>query len=409
MKARVVALLVAIAVTLPTFAQRGRPSAPPPTPQPPQQQQPPPPPAQNATFGLALRGLSAADNDKFADGRAEFLKVENVNDGLGPVFNGRSCGECHNAPAPGGGSNRLVTRFGTTTNGVFDPLTQFGGSLIQNRAIGPQDGSPHAFRPERVPQAATIVTPRRSTPLFGLGLVDATPDSVFIALAARQAAATAGKVSMVDNISAGMKTVGKFGWKGQNPTLFQFSGDAYLNELGITNPQFPNENCPSGNCAELAFNPAPGLNDTEDTEALADFMTLLAPPPRGNITNDVNDGERVFERIGCNSCHVATLQSGASATASLNRVTYHPYSDFLLHDMGSLGDGIVQGSASGREMRTAPLWGLRVVNTYLHDGRATTLEAAITAHDGQGRASRDGFQQLNANDRQKLIAFLRSL
>src|SRR6185369_9717309 len=124
MKARVVALLVAIAVTLPTFAQRGRPSAPPPNPQPPQQQQQPPPPVQNAAFGLPLRALSTSDNDKFVDGRTEFLKVENVNDGLGPVFNGRSCGECHNAPAPGGGSNRLVTRFGTTTNGVFDPLAQ---------------------------------------------------------------------------------------------------------------------------------------------------------------------------------------------------------------------------------------------------------------------------------------------
>jgi CxxC motif-containing protein (DUF1111 family) len=407
MKAPVVALLAAIAVTLPTFAQRGRPSAPPPNPQPPQQQ--PPPVVQVTTFGLPLRGLSAADNEKFADGREEFRQVETVTEGLGPVFNGRSCGECHSAGALGGGSNRLVTRFGTTTNGAFDPLTQFGGSLIQNDAIGPRDGSPHAFRPERVPQQATIVARRRSTPLFGLGLVDATPDSVFVALAARQAAAVAGKVSLVDNISAGMKTAGKFGWKGQNPTLFQFAGDAYLNELGITNPQFPNENCPSGNCAELSFNPAPGLNDTEDTEALADFMEFLAPPPRGNITNDVNDGERVFERIGCDSCHVATLQSGSNPVASLNRVTYHPYSDFLLHDMGSLGDGIVQGPASGREMRTAPLWGLRVINTYLHDGRARTLDAAITAHEGQGAASRDRFRQLSATDRTKLMAFLNSL
>src|SRR6185369_1824194 len=146
----------------------------------------------------------------------------------------------------------------------------------------------------RVPQSATIVIRRRSTPVFGLGLVDATPDSVFLDLAAREAQrndGTAGRASMVDNLSAGSKTVGKFGWKSQNPTLFQFSGDAYLNELGITNAQFPNENCPSGNCAELQFNPMPGLNDVDgDTRTLADFMTLLAPPPRGNITNDANDG-----------------------------------------------------------------------------------------------------------------------
>jgi len=409
MKARVAPFLVALLVSLPLYAQRGRPT---PTPPAPPQQQQPQPPQQGAGFGLALRGLTNAQTEAFNEGRQEFLDVETVTDGLGPVFNGRSCGECHNQPAAGGGSPRLVTRFGRTTNGVFDALAQLGGSLIQNQALGPADGVAHRFQPERVPQQANVTARRRSTPLFGLGLVDATPDSVFVNLAAQQAArnaATAGRVSMVDNLSAGMQTVGKFGWKGQNPTLFQFAGDAYLNELGITNPQFPNENCPQGNCAELAFNPAPGLNDTEDTELLADFMAALAPPPRGNITNDVNDGERVFERIGCNTCHVATLQSGRNASAAFDRVTYHPYSDFLLHDMGSLGDGIVQGGTTGREMRTAPLWGLRVINRYLHDGRAGTLDEAITAHDGQGRASRDQFNQLNAADRARLMAFLRSL
>jgi CxxC motif-containing protein (DUF1111 family) len=406
MKARVV-FLVLLTVALPLFAQRGRPSAPPANPQPPQPQQ------QLANFGQPLRGLSNVLSLRWNDGRDEFLKVETVADGLGPVMNDRSCVACHNAAAPGGGSPRTVTRFGTTTNGAFDPLTQFGGSLIQAQAIGPRDGSTHAFRPERVPQQATITTLRRSTPVFGLGLVDATPDSVFIDLAAREAArndGTAGKVAMVDNISAGSKTVGKFGWKDQNPTLFQFSGDAYVNELGITNAQFPNENCPSGNCAELQFNPMPGLNDVAgDTSALADFMTFLAPPPRGTITNDVNDGERVFERIGCDSCHVATIRTGSNPVPALSNQTYHPYSDFLLHDMGTLGDGITQGAAASREMRTAPLWGLRVINRYLHDGRALTLDQAISAHDGQGKASRDRFQQLNASDHTKLMAFLQSL
>jgi len=408
MKARVVMFLIAASFALPVLAQRGRPSAPPPNPQPPQQPQLP-----VANLGQPLRGLSNVLSQRWNDGRTEFLKVETVAEGLGPVMNDRSCVVCHNAGAPGGGSGRTVTRFGTTTNGAFDPLAQFGGSLIQAQAIGPRDGSTHAFRPERVPQQATITTLRRSTPLFGLGLVDATPDSVFIDLAARQAVrndGTAGKLAMVDNISAGMKTVGKFGWKNQNPTLFQFAGDAYVNELGITNAQFPNENCPSGNCAELQFNPVPGLNDVDgDTSALTDFMTFLAPPPRGNITNDVNDGERVFERIGCDSCHVATLRTGSNPVPALSNTTYHPYSDFLLHDMGALGDNIVQADASGRQMRTAPLWGLRVVNRYLHDGRALTLDDAISAHDGQAKGARDRFQQLNAGDHAKLIAFLQSL
>lgn len=407
---RILAVVVLCALVSPSlFAQRRRAVGP----QPPPNNTPPPqqPPQQQA--GQPLANLSPSLLALFNAGRREFGEVENVTDGLGPVFNGRSCGECHNAPAPGGGSDRLVTRIGTITNGRFDPLTRFGGSLLQNRGVNPQIGSTHAFRGENVPPAATIVARRRSTPIFGLSLVDATPDTTFFDLAAQQAArndGTAGRVALVDNLAIGMQTVGKFGWKAQVPTLFQFAGDAYLNEMGITNPFFPNENCPSGDCNELQFNPRPGLNDGgEDTQSLTDFMTLLGAPQRGAITADVTAGEGVFNRIGCNSCHVASLQTGSNAIASLNRVTYSPYSDFLLHDMGTLGDGIKQGAANGREIRTAPLWGLRFVTSYLHDGRTRTLEGAITAHDGQGRASRDRFNALNATDRSRLLAFLRSL
>ena len=402
---RILAVAVLCSLVSPTLlAQRRRAITPPPPP-------PPAPPAAQA--GQAFPGLPASLLALFNAGRDEFREAENVNDGLGPVFNDRACGACHNVPVLGGGSERVVTRIGAIVNGRFDPLTRFGGSLLQNRGIGPQDGSPHAFRGEVVPPAATTVARRRSVSLFGLGLVDATPDATFVTLAAQQAArndGTAGRVAMVDNLAAGMQTVGKFGWKAQVPTLFQFAGDAYLNEMGITSPFFPNENCPSGNCAELQFNPRPGLNDGgEDTRALADFMTMLAPPPRGAITADVTAGEAVFNRIGCNACHVSTLQTGSHSIAALNRVNYQPWSDFLLHDMGTLGDGIEQGAANGREIRTAPLWGLRFVTTYLHDGRGRTMEGAIGAHDGQGRASRDRFNALNATDRARLLAFLRSL
>ena len=386
------------------FAQTRRPSSPPP---------PPPPVRNDAVAGEALPRLTAAELARFNAGRQEFSDVESVADGLGPVFNGRSCGECHNAPAIGGGNRRLVTRIGTRTGNAFDALTRLGGSLLQDHAIGPPDGSAHPFRPEIVPPAATIVAHRRSTPLFGLGLVDATPDDVFVALAADQAArhdGTAGRVSRVQNISAGMPTVGKFGWKAQVPTLFQFSGDAYLNELGVTSPQFPDENCPQGNCAELSFNPAPGLNDLGDgIEELRDFMVFLGAPPRGRTSRDTDDGEQLFAQIGCGSCHVATLATGRNAVAALDRVTYHPYSDFLLHDMDTLGDGIEQGSANGRELRTAPLWGLRFVQTYLHDGRANTLDQAILAHAGQARTSRDRFAAMDQASKDKLLAFLRSL
>jgi CxxC motif-containing protein (DUF1111 family) len=359
--------------------------------------------------GDPLAGLTAAQRAAFDDGLDDFTEVETVTAGLGPVFNERSCAACHTTPAIGGGSNtRMVTRFARRNGGVFDPLTSLGGSLVQDHAIGPPDGSPHPFRPERVPPIATIVVHRRTTPLFGLGLVEATPDATFLALAAR--ADVPGRVNLVDNFRAGMKTVGRFGWKAQVPSLFQFAGDAYLNEMGITSADFPNESCPQGNCAELAFNPAPGINDDgSGVAALAQFMALLAPPPRAAQTRDVNDGEALFERVGCAACHVSTLHTGSNPIAALDRKTYHPYSDFLIHDMGALGDGLEMGDAKGAEMRTAPLWGLRFLSAYLHDGRATTLDAAILAHDGQARAARDRFAALSARDKARLTAFLNSL
>lgn len=362
--------------------------------------------------GAPLTGLSQSEFADFNAGRGAFNRDATVPTGLGPVFNDTSCLVCHGAPAPGGGSNRNVTRFGQRLNGVFDAMNNLGGSLVQNRAIGGR-GVTHNFAPEIVPTAAGIVAQRRTTPLFGLGLVDATPDMTFIALAESQAArgdGIAGRVNMTDNIRAGAKTVGRFGWKAQVPTLLQFAGDALVNEMGITTPDFPNENCPQGNCAELAFNPAPGLNDSGATPvALNNFMLMLAAPARGPQTADTAAGERLFSSIGCTSCHVSSLTTGTSTIAALDHKTYHPYSDFLLHDMGSLGDGIEMASATGAEVRTQPLWGLRFVNRYLHDGRATTLEQAIAAHDGQGHASRDAFAALSAEDKAKLVAFLRSL
>jgi CxxC motif-containing protein (DUF1111 family) len=372
----------------------------------------PPPGDTTPAAGSPLAGLTAAQLAAFADGSVDFNDVEEVSDGLGPVFNERSCAACHTTPAIGGGSTRLVTRFARTVGGLYDALASLGGSLVQDHAIGPVDGSTHTFTAESVPAAATLVVRRRSTPLFGLGLVDATPDADFVALAQMQAArgnGVAGRVNLVDNFRAGMKTVGKFGWKAQVPSLLQFSGDAYLNELGITSADFPNESCPQGNCAELSFNPAPGINDDgSGIAALHDFMTMLAPAPRA-LNRDAAEGEATFERLGCTGCHVATMRTGSNPVAALDRKTYHPYSDFLLHDMGSLGDGLLMGNSTGSEMRTAPLWGLRYVTTYLHDGRATTLDQAILAHDGQARTSRDRFAALAANAKAKVIAFLQSL
>ncbi|MFN8600365.1 MAG: di-heme oxidoredictase family protein [Candidatus Binatia bacterium] len=369
--------------------------------------------ASEESLGAAISGLTKDEQARFAAGREVFVENETVADGVGPVFNDDSCGACHVSPATGGGGIRTVTRFGRRARGTFDPLAGLGGSLIQEQGIGAQGECNYVA--EVVPPVANVTALRRTTPLFGLGLVDALDDRTLLELAARQRArtpATAGRARWVADAVGGGQRVGRFGWKAQVPSLLHFSGDAYLNEMGITTPFFPEENCPQGDCSLLRCDPvADPEDDGADVFLFADFMSFLAPPPRadGAGRRVVRDGQRVFERLGCADCHVATLKTGWHESPALRAREFSPYSDFLLHDMGSLGDGIAQDGAGGREMRTAPLWGLRTITSFLHDGRATTIEAAILAHDGQGAVSRDRFRALDSDDRRSLLRFLRSL
>ena len=365
--------------------------------------------------------LPGTDPQLFSDARTEFAAVEGVADGLGPVFNGNSCAACHLTAGTvvGGTNGQLETRFGAIHGKDFDPLTQFGGSLIQENGIG-TTGLPNlsrcknvSFDGETVPPPAKVVAKRRTTPLFGLGLVDATPDSTFIQLAADEHAAdpsTAGIVSLVPNPDTGTSgVVGRFGWKAQNPTLHVFSGDAYLNEMGITNPSFPSESCPSGKCNLLTCNPVPTLNDDgTDVTLFTEFMTFLAPPPP---LPPPAGGLDLFKSTGCAKCHTPQLSTPDDATLSapLRNQTYHPYSDFLLHDMGTLGDGITQNQATGTLMRTAPLWGIRFEQSLLHDGRVTNITDAILQHNGQGAAARDAFRALSAQQQNLLLALVGSL
>src|SRR5262245_61091416 len=232
-------------------------------------------------FGDPLPGLTADELRRFDAGRAAFESVEDAADGLGPVFNGTSCAACHDIGAVGGGSDVVETRFGTITNGAFDPLLALGGSLIQTQGIGVAGAC--TFVGEVVP-AGAIQAQRRATPLFGLGLVDAVPDATFVELARAQARRhphTAGRPNVVLDVVTGETVTGKFGWNAQVPRRRQFAGDAYVNEMGITTPMFPDESCPQGDCTLLACDPVPGVDDDlEDVRAFADFMSLLAPPPR---------------------------------------------------------------------------------------------------------------------------------
>ncbi len=375
---------------------------------------PPPPPPPGQPFPT----LSRSELARWNIGKAAFVQPATVPGGLGPVFNESSCVQCHGGPQAVGGSGlELVTRFGRYVNNQFDPMVAFGGPSIQAKGIGKFNGV--NFVGEVVPPQATVVAHRRTIPLYGLGLVDAIPDSILMALAEHQqetSPSTAGVPGMVVDPATGEERVGRFGWKAQEPTLFSFAADAYLNEMGVTTPVFPIENCPQGNCALLAANPAktnPNEPDTDSIQQITDFLTFTAPPtpphPSGPPNPTLQAGQTIFGMIGCASCHQPTWQTGPSPSASLDGVTFAPYSDFLLHDMGSLGDDIVQGSATPTQMRTAPLWGLRFEQTFLHDGRAKTVDQAILAHQGQGTAASHNYSTLTATQKSQLLAFLNSL
>jgi len=375
-----------------------------------------------ALVGDAFTGLTSDQQLAFDDGKDAFEEEEAITDGLGPVFNEKSCANCHSVGAVGGSGTQFEVRAGKLTGTSFDSLTTEGGQLFDLFSVTSLPGNQKHLVPnctlaksgEPIPGDANVVAQRRTTALFGLGLVDATPDATFVALAAAEPPAFRGRVNMVFNIAAGQNTVGKFGWKAQVPTLHQFSGDAYLNEMGITNPEFSVEQPPSGNAGlvadcDLVAEPE---DDGDDVDAFTDFMQLLAPVDPLPENTFAQVGDALFTQIGCDGCHRRNLTSGPSPIAALNNQTYHPFSDFLLHDMGTLGDGIGNnGLATVREMRTAPLWGIRLLmpKNLLHDGRAKSFEAAILAHDGQGANARNAFAALTGTQKAQVVEFLGTL
>lgn len=402
---------------------------------------PPPPPPQPPTTGASvpLPGLSAELLQRFYDGQTAFNTDETPAEGLGLVFNDRSCLRCHNGPVAGGGSGRLVTKIGRyNADGSFDPLVAFGGPVIQAQGIN-RVSPTVVIAGETVPPQANVVVKRRTTNILGAGLIEAIPNNMIQAEAARQATfspMTAGKVNIVTNLRTGQAAIGRFGWKSQMGNLYDFTADAYKEEMGVvvagfttTNPTtgasvlnpFPTmsdgrrldqENAPTGNASLLKFDPIPGPDDPDDTtiKEMADFQAMLAPPKRGPSSPDVVSGEKIFKGIGCTNCHTQSWKTAADhPIPAFRNITLQPYSDFLVHDMGRLGDGLPAGTAGPLEMRTAPLWGLRFQKSYLHDGRATNLDSAIIAHDGQGRASSAAYSRLSGTQKNALKAFLNSL
>ena len=373
---------------------------------------PRPVPGGGQQFGDPLFGLTAAQLAVFEAGREEFESVETAEGGLGPIFNNNACAACHSMAASGGASAITETRFGRRlANGQFDALTALGGTLLHEKAI-------HPAVQERIPQEANVIAKRLTTPLFGAGLQEAIPDSEILLNAARRKPdGITGRAAMVVDVVSGERRVGHFGWKAQHASVLGFAADAYLNEMGITSRFFPKDIAPNGDEALLArfdkladpedvVDPATGKGDID---ASADFIRFLAPPPSLRQSVSAAAGERLFQQLNCAACHTPVMFTGANPIAALAHKRVALYSDLLLHDMGRLGDGIVQGTATQREMKTAPLWGLRARGPFLHDGSAATVAEAIRAHDGEGAAARRRYERLSDTEQKQLLDFLNTI
>jgi CxxC motif-containing protein (DUF1111 family) len=355
-------------------------------------------------------------NDEAAE--EEFTGPELTSDGLGPIFNAAGCGECHLVPTLGGGSQIMEKRAGRTVNGVFTDHP--GGSLIHDRALFSYPGHPAQ---ETVIQSATnVVAFRSSLALFGDGFVEAVSNTTFQNIANAQPSSQRGQIINVPVLERpGTTRIGRFGHKGQQASLVSFSADAYLNEMGITSPLQPTELTSNGTQVLEPPDAPPGLDDEGvDVELFALFMRDLKVPPRGPINSDVRDGEDVFDDIGCDVCHtpsIVTVSPGTLINGGALRVAnalgnkrIFPFSDFLLHDIGT-GDGIVQngGQSTRNKIRTPALWGLRTRGRFMHDASSFSLEDAIARHGNQASSSRSAFNALSSGRRADLLAFLRSL
>jgi len=353
---------------------------------------------------------------EFDEARAEFEEIEVAATGLGPVFNADSCVACHANPAVGAISQVTELRAGHFTGVIFQD--HVGGSLINDRAID-------ASIQERVLGGNEVRTFRTSLNVLGDGFVEAIDSNTLVAIANGQPAALRGTFIQVPVLEAGgTLRGGRFGWKNQHASLLSFAADAYLNEMGITSPLQPNENTSNGNSV-AAFDQVadPEDEDGEDIEEFAAFMRATKAPPRDAAlvnTADVIAGSQLFDSIGCGTCHVRNIVTAPPGTvinggelvvpAALGNKRIHPFSDFLLHDVGT-GDGIVQNGGQGtrNQVRTPALWGMRTRNRLMHDGESLTRNEAILRHAGQATSVINNYNALSTTNKNRLIAFLNSL
>jgi CxxC motif-containing protein (DUF1111 family) len=274
--------------------------------------------------------------------------------------------------------------------GGFDPLLGHGGPIARQRSIA-EFGVPCGLPTGDPPQANTFSN-RSAMTLRGTSLIDnirvGDIDKVRIA----QPLDVQGRFNILAD-----GRVGRFGWKAHAATLVEFMGEAFRDEIGITNPLAPTD-LVSG-CKASVQRPEA---DAVPLTSLVAFLNTIDPPSSAACRPSA--GNTVFANVGCATCHTPSLPANGNATAAFL------YSDLLLHDMGmSLADGFEQGSALGSEFRTAPLWRVSDRSHFLHDGRATSIVDAIRAHDGQAAGARDRYLALPPSDAQALLDFLRCI
>jgi CxxC motif-containing protein (DUF1111 family) len=345
------------------------------------------------TLGGPMAGLSEQELARFETGRRLFDQDMSISGGLGPSFNGDSCRACHFDPAVGGSGPADVD---VTRQGILDPSTgEFtfpeGGTMAHRHAV-------NATRP-RIDERANVFETRQTPSILGLGLVDRIPEETILAMADPDDMNNDGISGRAHVLVDGR--LGRNGWKANVPNLREFARDGMFNELGITLPD--QEGLSFGGPTDDDAAPDPEIT-AEELDALAFFMEQLAPPPRTRTEPAKEDaGEALFAQVGCADCHVPSLDTADGAPVPL-------YSDLLLHDVAAPdANGIEDGDASYREFRTPPLWGLHHTAPYMHDGRSFTVEDAIARHDSEAAAARDGYMMLSAEQREQVIAFLRSL
>jgi CxxC motif-containing protein (DUF1111 family) len=422
------------------------------------------------TNGMVTQAVHDAD-------RLTFEERDDVVKGLGPIYNAQSCAECHQNPVSGGISQISELRAGHLDgSGNFVPATvtiNVGGpnggvtianrSLINQRATCPgvvtdndptnnvPDGTiiynhPNDQGEERLSSADNIRTRRAATNVLGLGFVEAISNTTLQNIPNTQPSGMKGQIVTVPVAEApGQFRIGRFGWKNQQASLLSFSSDAYLNEQGITNQFNLQEPVPAGTgvggralCDDVPDN-APckantsvncGEDPDGDINTFAEFMRASKVPGRDTrlaATPDAKTGASLFHQVGCDICHIPTFTTSPAGTlinggaftvpAALGNKIIHPYSDFLLHDVGT-GDGIVQTNIAGtntldqstmNKVRTAPLWGVRTRNELMHDLENYTRNDAILRHAGEANGVINIYRGLSSTQKNQLIAFLNSI